>query len=488
MGKLTSDIQPLNIVQEKAKLDRSSSQRNASSSSQPAVAVVKPKPNVNLFDDDDDIPIPPARPNTTESQGVRPPPAKPISHSQLLGGLDFLSEPPDRPASASSKPQSSAVPSRPDLKQSILSLYATAPRPQSQSSTPLPHVRQSSFGGMQSQPAQQSSAFGGLDDAFAGLQFSTPTSTPAARAQERPNVSPFASLNQTSSQRSAPAPPQVTSNPLSGGGFFDTSSKPPPKSTSFTKSTPVPPHALRKISNASSGFGEFSSALNPTSASSIGTSTNGLLDLSSPQSLNSAKPANPVANPSVFNLSAPKPSSQYQQVVQSSAPAPQSTFSNFSTADPWGSHDPWASVEPAAETLPDKSKKTATVASAATGDFGWGNSTSTNNGLFGTNKSPVPSSTTTSDFGWGNSSPTSPAPGGYNGNGFNMSSLAKGFGTETPSAQPTITADEDFGGWNSAASETPAAAAAPSVAKTSSQAGKQPGGFASDDLWSNVWQ
>ena len=466
-------------------MDRSSSQRNASSSSQPAAPIVRPPPNVNLFDDD--IPTPPVRPNTTDSQSTRPPPAKPTNHSQLLGGLDFLGEPPDRPASASSKPQGFTGPSRPDLKQSILSLYASAPRSQPQQST-SPHARQGSFGGMQSPPAQQSSAFGGLDDAFAGLNFSNPTSSPAPQVQQKPAASSFASFGQASSQRSAPAPPQVTSTPLGGGGFFDTSPKPPPKPVPSTKTTSAPPQALRKVSNASSGFGEFSSALNPISASSMTTSTNGLLDLSSPQSITSSKPTNPSGNAtSVFNLSAPKPASQYQQIVQSSAPPTQSNFSSFSNTDAWGSNDAWAIAEPTAPTPQAKSMKTPTSASATASDFGWGSSTTSNkNGMSNTIKSPA----TTSDFGWGNAPSSTSGPGDFSGNGFNMPSPAKGFGAETPIAPPTITADEDFGGWNSAAPETPAASV-PSAVKNSnsSQAGKSGGGFAaSEDLWSNVWQ
>jgi len=54
-----------------------------------------------------------------------------------------------------------------------------------------------------------------------------------------------------------------------------------------------------------------------------------------------------------------------------------------------------------------------------------------------------------------------------------------GFGT---TSAPKISADEDFGGWNSAAPVTPAA-------NPSSQVKKPAGGFGgSDDLFSNVWE
>ena len=60
-------------------------------------------------------------------------------------------------------------------------------------------------------------------------------------------------------------------------------------------------------------------------------------------------------------------------------------------------------------------------------------------------------------------------------------------------AQPTVAADEDFGGWTSAA--TPAAStgagAGTGTGNQASNAGqKQGGGFGggSDDLFSNVWE
>ncbi|MCJ1238853.1 hypothetical protein MMC14_006844 [Varicellaria rhodocarpa] len=491
------DDVPLNIVQEKAKLDRSSSRRNGSTPSQ-APAPAK-KPQQQTFDlMGDEIITPPVRPSTTDNPSVRPPPPKPApaTASQLLGGLDFLGGTPERPASASSKLANSTGPSRPDLKQSILSLYATAPRSQSQPQ-PQPsqqNSRQSSMGGTQSSAVPSSTAFGGLDDAFRGLDFSTSTSPPASQPvqqpQQPPKLSSFGSFGQISSQRTAPATPQLTSTPLSGGGFFDTGPKPPPKQTSSVRN--APPQSLRKISNASSGFGEFNSALNPTTASSIATSTNGLLDLSSPQSIASSKPANPSTNvSSVFNLSASKPASQYQTVTQSSAPPTQNTFSNLSNADAWGSNDAWSTPEPAAPASQVKSIKSPAMPPATQSDFGWGDVPSSNAPMPSLAKSPNMSSATTSDFGWANATST-------NAGGFGMPSPpSNGFSTQAPnpsqkfdmSAPPTITADEDFGGWNSAAPETPVVSGVPPPLQTSPQPTKPANGFnASEDLWSNVWQ
>ena len=458
-------------MQEKAKLDRSASQRNSSAPTPAPPPPRKSAPNVDLIGGDD-LPEPPARPSTTESPSIKAhPPARSSTPSQLLGGLDFFGGPPERPASASAKPTGSVGMSRPDLKQSILSLYANAPRTQPQTHSPnnsqpppQQHGRQPSFGGMQTATADKSSAFGGLDDAFSSLNFGTSTSIPAPQPHLQAQPSQFASFGQISNQRSAPAPPQVSSMPLSGGGFFDTRPVPPSKS----KTTAPPPQALRKISNASSGFGEFSSALNPMSGSSIATSTNGLLDLSSPQSIASARPADPPKQmSSIFNLSAPGPSSKYQPVVQSSAPPTKSTFSGISTADPWASNDAWATNEPAAPPPQARSVKSPSVSSATARDFGWGNSPAASAGL-----------SSISSGGFNIQSP----PGGGN---FSSQSISP----------PKITAEEDFGGWNTAAPETPAATTfgAPSFpapkAATQAQASKPAfNANPSEDLWSNVWE
>ncbi|MCJ1245294.1 hypothetical protein MMC30_002498 [Trapelia coarctata] len=465
------DDVPLNIVQEKAKLDRSSSQRVSSApAQQPPPPAKKPAPTFDLIGGDD-MPTPPARPSTTDNSATaKPPPPKPATSSQLLGGFDFFGGPPERPASAASTPAGTTGMSRPDLKQSILSLYATAPKPQPlpQSPTatlpPQQHGRQTSFGGMQSSTTQ-SSTFGGLDDAFSSLNFGTSSSTSTPQSQpQQAKPSAFPSFSQNFSQRSTPTAPQITSQPLSGGGFFDTGPKPqpPPK--------PNAPQSLRKISNASSGFGEFSSALNPLSGSSIANSSNGLLDLSSPQSIASARPVNP-SKPmsSIFNLSAQPPN--YQPVVQSSAPPTKSTFS-IPTADPWGSSNAWATSEPAPPTPKTQSNaKSPSVSSATGGDFGWGNS-------------PAPSAGMGAGIGF--SSVQSPPGGG-------------GFGTSSfPPAKPSppkIATDEDFGGWNTAAPETPAVPSftapisaspwsepAPPAAKPAAKANP------SEDLWSNVWE
>lgn len=475
-------------MQEKAKLDRSSSQRISSAPSQPPPSVRKPVQPAQTFDliGGDDIPTPPARPSTTDNPNPRPPPAKPAPPSQLLGGLDFFGGPPERPASASSQPVGSTGMSRPDLKQSILSLYASAPKSQatSQSPTqtqpPVEHSRQASFGGMQSAATGGSSAFGGLDDAFSGLNFGNSTSPGAALPQQQPKLTSFASLGQFSAPKSIPAVARMTAPPLSGGGFFDTGPKAPPKQTALKAAAP-PALAPRKFSNASSGFGEFSSALNPMSGSSIATSANGLLDLSSPPMVQSARPADP-SKPSktmasVFNLSAPAPPSSYQPMMQSSAPPTKSTFSGMSNSDPWGSNDPWANLEPAIMTPQAQSIKSPTASSATASDFGWDN----------TGTTPAQSA----GLGAGGSSVFNlQSPAGGSGFGIQSPPAARGFGNVGP-PPPKITAEEDFGGWNTAAPETPVVPNPPNISppKVESHGQQRQTSFNApqEDLFSNVW-
>ncbi|KAI4102505.1 MAG: hypothetical protein L6R37_004332 [Teloschistes peruensis] len=438
--------QPLNVVQEKAKMERSTSQRLASASSQPAKPTPKPAPNIDLFGD---IPTPPARPSTTETPNVRPPPSKETAappkqqkQGDSLLGLDFFGGPPSapsaRPASAASTAGTTAQSSRPDLKQSILSLYSSAPRTQSQ-----PQSQQESqdiFGGMQSPPPQQPSASSGLGDAFSSLSFG-PTSPPSLQTRPAPNDDPFASFSKPSAQRSTYTSPPVKSPPQpSGGSFFDSGPKKSSQPATVSKAPAQTFQSLRTPS-VSNGLGDFDfvSTTTPTRKPSTKSASNDLFDFSGPlpsQSVTPSKPAAPSINlNSAFNLSAPAPPPQPAAKSAPLAPASSTTFSGFANDDPWGSNDAWANPEPATNTKPKPESKSPAI--PTNNDFSsWGNST------------------TTSNFGGGNS-------------------------FKNP---PTIAADEDFGGWNSAAPVTPAASNPP-LNKPSG------GGFgASEDLFSNVWQ
>ncbi|KAL8738579.1 MAG: hypothetical protein Q9181_000630 [Wetmoreana brouardii] len=442
------DDVPLNVVQEKAKMERSSSQRIASTSSQPAKPIPKPAPNIDLFGD---IPTPPARPSTTDTPHIRPPPPKEAAGppkqqkpGDSLLGLDFFGGPPSassaRPSSAASNTGAATTSSRPDLKQSILSLYASAPRTQSQAQ----QESQDIFGGMQSPPPQQASTSGGLDDAFSGLSFASASSPPPIQARANPRNDPFASFSKPAAQQSSfTSPPIKSPPPLSGGGFFDTGTKPVSKLGTTSKPPAQATQSLQSRSS-SNGFGDFSFASNPAPAPKLPTSTtsNDLFDLSDPLPSQATMPSKPAALSSnlnsAFNLSAPAPLSEPAAKPAPVAPASSSTFSGFSNDDPWGSNDAWATPEPSATSKPKIESKAPAIA-------------------------------TTNDFSsWGNSNATSNFRGG--------SSLKE---------TPKIAADEDFGGWNSAAPVTPAAANPPIQPSTKPSGG----GFgASEDLFSNVWE
>ncbi|MCJ1364457.1 hypothetical protein MMC16_003568 [Acarospora aff. strigata] len=443
------DDVPLNLVQQKAKLERASSQRASTASSQPTLPPRRSVQNVDFFNDD--TPSPPARPSTTEPSGTKPPPIPPRGSAappketkpgDSLLGLDFFGSTPSasfgRPSSTDSNPAGASGPSRPDLKQSILSLYASVPRPQPQ--TQPQHGRQASFGAMQSSSSQQQpsqSAFGGLNDAFSSLNVSSPTSQPPPQPQPPPQQqaksSPFADFGNYTSQRSAPAAPKVTApSYMSGGGFFDTAPK--------SGAPPKPPtQQPQRTLSSSSGFGDFSSASNTGAHTTNPITSSGMNDLfdfseSTPATAPSNSDSTPSNTNSAFNLSAPAAPLQPAPTSSGINEGATTGFSTFSVADPWGSNDAWATPEPAAPSV--SVPKTSTIKSAST----------------------QPAAQT--GFGW----------------------------------TPKISADEDFGGWNSAAPVSPASAAYPSTsasASTSTQPKKAVGGAgfsASDDLFSNVWE
>ena len=449
------DDVPLNVVQEKAKIERSASQRQAANTRQPQPqAAVRPPPqqaNINLFDDFE----PPARPSTTDVVPNKPAPlpqpvSKPASQSSNLMGLDFFgaSQPAGvgRPSSAASNPVQGTN-ARSDLKSSILSLYASAPKPQPAAQPS--HERQASFAGMGSPAAPKQDAFGGLSDAFGGMSFSSGPSTarsplpvqssasafgfPSAAASPPPQSSSLAGLSfqSTFPAKAAPSVAQVTSPPpLSGGDFFSpTSSKPPapkpapasqPSNTlnfSFTQANSPPPAAKPQSMSvpadlfADDGFSDFTSAP------------------SKPPTAPAAKvPSPPMQSPpassSAFNLSSPVATAPKPAPVSQPVRSPMTSQSSTSMFDPWGGADTnaWGAPEPAKPAAPKVEL---------------GN---------------VPSRITPNDIsgGWG-------AP---------ISSAHKA------ATQPTVAADEDFGGWTSAG--TPAAT-------------KPSGGFGASDPFDNPW-
>jgi stromal membrane-associated protein len=156
-----------------------------------------------------------------------------------------------------------------------------------------------------------------------------------------------------------------------------------------------------------------------------------LFDFSSPAPV--VPPKQTVASPtmaqsSVFNLSQPAPPKP-----QPAAPAMSSGWGN---TDAWGSNEAWST----AHTSPPIPKPAPPQASS--GDFGWGSGGLANQSI---------------------------VPGG-----------GGGFAPARSQAPPKVSADEDFGGWSSAAPVTPGAG--------TGQAKPATGFSTSEDLFSNVWE
>ncbi|KAK5703682.1 ARF GAP with effector function(s) [Elasticomyces elasticus] len=485
------DDVPLKVVQERA---RGNSIRNGSAAaSGSALQAPRTRPqDVDLFGDPSGPAM--ARPNTAEPAMNRtgPPkaqaaPPKQTRPGESLLGLDFFggaqSAPPQRPSSTSAATPGQT--GRTDLKQSILSLYASKPAPppvQQQQQQQQPVSNASFFGDMQSTPPtsnmQQSSnnqSFGGLGDAFSTLSFSSPQQNSAPKPAQ-PSYSNFTSPPSHTRQPSSNKP-----NPLSGGSFFDTKPAPPPKATS--------PQTSRKESFGGFGndFGDFSSATQSPPATTksppIPTSSNHISDMfgampgappaksasTAPMTAKSPPPiqASNYANTSkTFNLSSPATTQPPKPVSAANQ------FSNLSQMDAgWGSNDnAWATPDPTPAPAPAPTRTTQPSfvsppqpqASVST-------------------YKPTPASSKVEspfDAGWGDSEPAKPAAAGSgSGGGFGQSS--GGFGGQSTSGGGfSVQQDEEFGGWSHASP----------VAQTPGP--RQGGGSGSgggDDLFGNVW-
>ncbi|KAI2472825.1 ArfGap-domain-containing protein [Annulohypoxylon bovei var. microspora] len=431
------DDVPLSIVKEKQSIDRKESIRKSSVGHQTGSrGAVPPPPQADLIGGDD---IPPRASTAGPASSQVPPksapaPPKAVNPKDSLLGLDFLGEAPAAPPRPASTTNAGGVggQSRPDLKQSILSLYASAPRPQQPPQQPS-HSSSGSFGGfgaMQSPPLQsptmghqpKTSTSGGLNDAFANLSFGN------ISAPKSPQTDAFAGLTTISSNRSTPQPAGSSFPSLSGGSFFD--SKP---------AQPAPQH---KPSPSTSGsFSAFSApAAAPKPAQSSSAALGDLFDWTSPAPQPVAAPAvpkptpSPISSSSVFNISAsqPKPAPTPSPITNTTASLNTSAFNN---SDVWG--NAWSNPTPAPVPV---------------------------------SKSPLsakfPSTSSGNDFGaWGST-----------GGSFASQSLVPGT-TGGFSAAPKVAADEEFGGWTSSTG-----------GNSNNNKSKSGGGFGSEDLFSNVWQ
>jgi len=266
-----------------------------------------------------------------------------------------------------------------------------------------------------------------MNDAFSGLNFGG--GPPIAKPAVFSNLASPPLRQQQQQQRLAPSAamnPQQSSA-LSGGGFFDT--KPVPKPAQTTTATSRPAYA-----SASSGFGDFASAASPSwgaPAPAQTSSTNGMNDLFDFSAPAPSKAAPVAQNSSVshrdspFNISASsKPAQPAQTTVNNG-----SNMSGTVSMDPWaGASNAWAS--PATTTT----AQTSVPAQA-----------------------PAP-----------RAQPTIPA----------ASDGWADFSSSTGTAQ--ITADEDFGGWESSTAPPPVTAPAP--------APTQSGTFTSAAAFDNPWE
>ncbi|KAI3321076.1 ArfGap-domain-containing protein [Xylariaceae sp. AK1471] len=431
------DEVPLSIVKEKQTIERKVSLRNTS-----AAQTTNPRgtPQADLIGGGD---IPPrastTRPSTYQQVPPKaaPAPPKAANPKDSLLGLDFLGEAPAAPPRPASTTGTGGMggQSRPDLKQSILSLYASAPRPQPQTQQPG-HASTGSFGGfgaMQSPPPMQSptmgyqhqnSTGGGLNDAFAGLSFGNTAKTP--KSPQRDAFAGLTSMSNMSSNRSTPQPTNSAFSSLGGGGFFDSKAAPP-----------TAQHQKKPSMNLTDSFGGFSSANPPAKPTHSSPGLGDLVDWSAPAQPPVTQPAAPkpvsgTTSNSVFNLSATQPKPTTTSI---SPPAAITT----SDADVWG--NAWGNSGPApapATGLKNPAMPKPSAPSASDDFGGWGSSTG---GSFA-NQSIVPG-----------------ASGGF-------------------AAAPKVAADEEFGGWTSSTG-----------GNTSNNGPAKPaGGFGNDDLFSNVWQ
>ncbi|KAK7747058.1 ARF GAP with effector function(s) [Diatrype stigma] len=426
------DDVPLSIVKEKQNIERKESVRRTGQDAPPSRSSRTAAPQIDLIGGDD---IPPRASTVGPPPGHVPPkaapaPPKTVNTKDSLLGLDFLGETPaapPRPASTASA-ASAGSQSRPDLKQSILSLYASAPRPQ--------HTQHASsgslggFGGMQS-PTFQSptmghqskpSAGGGLDDAFASLSFG------ATSPRQPPQQDAFAGLTNMATNRSSTPQSSSGFGSLSGGSFFS------PK--------PAQPAAPQQQPSSTGGsFGLLgSAATSPKPAQSSSAALGDLFDWSSPAPPAAApsapKPAAPVqSSESVFNLSASQPKPAPAPAARVSSP-----LASLSPAAIGGGTDVWGGN---AWGNPDPAPAARSPAAIKSPSFGGG-----------------------SDLGgWGA------------GGSFASQSIVPGTSGGF-SAAPKVAADEEFGGWTSSTG----------ASTNNNGAAKPATGFGGDDLFSNVWQ
>ena len=317
MERLINVPKPLNLVQEKAKIERSASQK------QPSAPQPRAPPTIDLFGDD--ASPPPIRSSSASISVAKSQEPKPTTaHAAQLAkqgdgllGIDMLgtgpASAPARPASASANSTGLASMSRPDLKQSILSLYSS-------SSSSKPQVPTSSgshsISGSTLQPSNQTQdAFEGLTATLGDLDFSSShgqNATPGPGTMNHPSHAIPSSVP----AKSNPLAPQLSApHPLDGGNFFDQQTK----KQSPSNATPLMPNTT--TSPDFSVDDDFSGFTQPELAPTQPAPRQPSISSAPSQEINSA-----------FNLSATSNATTKAPPTQSSATSLQSSTN---VANPW---------------------------------------------------------------------------------------------------------------------------------------------------------
>lgn len=432
---------PLSLVKEKQVIERKESIRKASIGQSQA-----PRDILSLVEDD----LAPAaatspprasslgRPAPKISTKATPAAPRTTSPKDSLLGPDFMGgiTAPARSSSASglASPKSR---SRPDLKQSILSLYATAPKPQ-----PPPQPTQGPTADLE----QAHSSSSALDDSFGSLAIANPPSSAQSTAADI-----FSTGSQAAPSSTRSTPPASTSLALGGlgeGGFFNAKpSQPPPPVAAPARETssPLEFDAFGSFASPSISTPSATAAAAPKPPLVSSSAMGDLFDLD--PGAHAAAPAPAMAGmaststDSVFNLSARQGKSIDLAPTNSVANATTFAGASISGADIWAGNE-WA--------MPDTSSAAAPARKSS--DLA---------------KSPA------ANMGWGGSEPFSSTP--------ILPGAGSGF-----KPTPKVAADEEFSGW---ASSTGPPAASTGASTSAGAASKPSGGFGGDeDLFSNVWQ
>ncbi|KHJ31161.1 putative stromal membrane-associated protein [Erysiphe necator] len=441
LGVDGDDDVPLSLVKQKQDIERLSSQRTSLNQSF-ALPQSKRAPQPDLLESNNSIASREGSANflayklPSKSEAAPPKQTKPMDS---LLGLDFFGTGTAPPARLTNSIPISGAQSRPDLKQSILSLYASTSRPQQQTVQSPQNI----FGPMQSplkSPADNAS-LGSLSDAFSSLKFPTQKSSSAIGTTQIQPESPAS--NKSSNALNTKT---ITSQTISEKASNDYS-----KQISETKNMQSPVQSSRGLS-ISNGIDTFNKAIGPLhneatdSSSRFGDMFNFATPISTSQDMGPA-PISSAISPasqknSVFNLTTVNSPLSKSKI----SPVSNNLFSN---SDAWGSNDAWASAT-------DSSSKTKIPASPARFEEPrWGSSSGNMATNLGTN-SFVGSEVNNKIYG------------SYN----------------TP---PVVSVDEEFGGWGSATT-APVTQPVATTVTTSVASHKPAAGFAgNDDLFSNVW-